>query len=178
MEGLWKYVSHVSDLHLNFSNFSGNINSPTLKQHIIYKHFYIKLTIPVTDDGTIYHCLKSNNKLYRQDEEDDKAWYIIDPVVLRNHELPAELRSAYIANVLHEEMAINIPEANDNFPIKFKWKYVKRSWLNSSKPIFIDIGPSYMIYAKEINPSGNCMGSVITKRKFLNRYRIRKPSLE
>ena len=136
----------------------------------------MKLIVPVDDDGAIYNCLKSNKRLYRQDEDEENIWHVTDVELLNGYELPSELKSAYISYALHESIFSKVDDdENTYYPVSFCWRHIKRSWLNAQSPVFIDIGHTFLIYITRI---GNkyCDGRLITKQRFLKKYRKRLPT--
>lgn len=95
--------------------------------------------------------------------------------MLNGYELPTDLRSAFLAYALHDEFSKVFGDDHESYRIDFRWRYIKRSWLNATMPIFLDIGPRFMIYITEYNYGNDFEGKVIMKKRFLNKYKKRLP---
>lgn len=135
----------------------------------------IRLTVPSDDDMTIENCLRADPWLYTEDEQQEGLWYVNNPNMLTSEQLPTDLMSAYIAYGLGYKFMERIEDESKSRVVNFQWRHMRRSWLVARQPIFFDISPSYLLWVTEHDYKNYFSGKVISKRRFLDKYRKRLP---
>jgi competence CoiA-like predicted nuclease len=179
---IWILNGYQFAENIKIIGFPTSIEMDSLKAFINYEREYssfprkIKLNVPLDDDFAIETCLLANPDMYRQDEHEENVWYIDNPHSLNNFSLPSDLRSAYIAYALHEQFMAKIKDEEKSYPIHFEWLRKRRSWMQSTMPIFIDISYNFMILITEHRFGRHFQGKVITKQRFFAKYRKRMPN--
>jgi hypothetical protein len=165
--------------NLEIFGFDSSIDMNFLSDYIFYEESKgvsgrVRLIVPEYDDGAIERFFKSNSNFYQQDIDEENVWFIPDIDQLKNDELPSELKSLYIAFALENQFLLKVDDTR-SYPVSFVWKHLKRSWLGAQMPIFIDVGPNFMILIIKNVYSNVFDGKIISKSRFLKKYRRRFP---
>jgi competence CoiA-like predicted nuclease len=177
------------------------INSEEFKQNITLTRFYFEFTkevffhfinpipefenaaysvkIPLDDyNGQIKKALQTckykkqcTNKLKEDDEEENDEeciWY--NKKVSFNQPLEKEVSNAFHSYLLDRQM-IHTLEDFKTYDTKFKWKNFRKTWLTAEMPIFIDLNNRFLLWIVTIYENGNGFGKIVSKRKFLQKYK-------
>jgi len=87
-----------------------------------------------------------------------------------NQKLDKEILDAFSSYYLDKKIQKKV-EINGKYDTKFKWSHIRKTWTTATKPIFIDLNNGYLMWIMNLYENGNGFGRVISKQKFLLKYR-------
>ena len=135
----------------------------------------LRMLVPPDDDGTIKQALEANMELWHQASSSETRWHFKDVKYLQQHDLPEDIATAYIGHALDNKLNGWLKREGESYPIELTWKRLRKSWLAAEKPLFLDIGPSCMIWLTKRETGNKFQAKLISKPRFLTKYRKSLP---
>ena len=103
-----------------------------------------------------------------EDYEDDCIWY--NRKTSFNQPLEKEVSNAFYSYLLDRQMIHTLDDFK-TYDTNFRWKNFRKSWMIAKMPIFIDLNNGYLLWVIKSYDNGNGFGKVVSKRKFLMKYK-------
>lgn len=102
------------------------------------------------------------------EEKDTEFWY--NQRTQYQQSLENEILSAFSSYLLDSKMVSKLDETK-MYSTNFKWLHARKSWIISTKPLFIDLNNGFLFFVKTFYENGNGFGKLVHIRKFLNKYK-------
>ena len=129
------------------------------------------IVIPLDDHfGQIEPALISC-KYKKSFDEHNKTEFWYNKKTQFEQPVDKDLLSAFSSYLLDTKM-VYILDENRNYSTNFKWLHLRKTWVETTKPIFIDLNNDFLFYIKTLHKNGNGFGKVVSKNTFLKKYRI------
>lgn len=135
----------------------------------------VNMIVPVNDDGTIEHTLKTNMDLWKDASSAGNQWELKDWKNFQQHDLREDIANAYVGHALDNKLQGWIKRLGESGSIGVTWKRLRKSWLAAEKPIFLDMGPSCMIWLSGHEAGNKFEARLVSKDRFFTKYRKRFP---
>lgn len=142
-------------------------------KEIWFKHIFpylrgdldFAIVIPEDDDGTILESVRMNNYKKLFDEEKNVEFWTrkrrdSDP------KLPIEIQNSF-KGFLFDQLVKKSCKSTLSYGTTFRWISMRKSWIMSKMPKFLDFNNGYMFFIKTLYSNGNGYGLIISKSTFL-----------
>lgn len=101
-------------------------------------------------------------------ETKQEFWYI----KRSSHDqgVPKEVINAFSSYLLDAKLMTTIDDRL-SYGSNFRWLHLRKIWTTARRPLFIDLNNGYLFYIKSLHENGNCFGKIISRKRFLWKYR-------
>ena len=128
------------------------------------------VTVPIDDHlNQIIPALKANKFQKGFDQVQKKEfWYI--KRYTHDQGVPKEVINAFSSYLLDIKLSTTLDDRL-SYRSNFKWQHLRKIWTTARMPLFIDLNNGYLFYIKTLHENGNGFGKIISRQKFLKKYR-------